>query len=207
METSISEESPYPAGRPPSETVPTALRADTDPNLSEGTAGSNSMEIQRMKLRQFIDDDNAVSPVIGVILMVAITVILAAVIATFVLGLGDQVATTAPQASFQFEYDGGLGTSDDDFSDNGNTADGVLTIRHAGGATIDAGRLGITGSSVVDGPVSWSGGSTGYSEGSEIAASDGVAIAVQADDTVQLTWTSEEGTTSATLRQWNGPDA
>jgi flagellin-like protein len=36
-------------------------------------------------------DDSAVSPVIGVILMVAITVILAAVIGTFVLGLGDNV--------------------------------------------------------------------------------------------------------------------
>ena len=37
------------------------------------------------------DDDRAVSPVIGVILMVAITVILAAVIGTFVLGLGEEV--------------------------------------------------------------------------------------------------------------------
>jgi flagellin-like protein len=48
-------------------------------------------------------DDRAVSPVIGVILMVAITVILAAVIGTFVLGLGDQLGDTAPQASFDIE--------------------------------------------------------------------------------------------------------
>ena len=39
-------------------------------------------------------NDDAVSPVIGVILMVAITVILAAVIGTFVLGLGDNVQET-----------------------------------------------------------------------------------------------------------------
>lgn len=42
----------------------------------------------------FTENDNetdAVSPVIGVILMVAITVILAAVIGTFVLGLGDGI--------------------------------------------------------------------------------------------------------------------
>jgi flagellin-like protein len=39
--------------------------------------------------------DDAVSPVIGVILMVAITVILAAVIGTFVLGLGEQVEQNA----------------------------------------------------------------------------------------------------------------
>ena len=43
----------------------------------------------------FNADDRAVSPVIGVILMVAITVILAAVIGTFVLGLGDQIGGSA----------------------------------------------------------------------------------------------------------------
>jgi flagellin-like protein len=56
-----------------------------------------------MDFKQLFDDDRAVSPVIGVILMVAITVILAAVIGTFVLGLGDQVQQTTPQASFGFD--------------------------------------------------------------------------------------------------------
>jgi flagellin-like protein len=44
-----------------------------------------------MKLR---GNEEAVSPVIGVILMVAITVILAAVIAAFVFGMGSDVGTT-----------------------------------------------------------------------------------------------------------------
>jgi flagellin-like protein len=48
----------------------------------------------------FQNNDRGVSPVIGVILMVAITVILAAVIGTFVLGLGDQLGDSAPQATF-----------------------------------------------------------------------------------------------------------
>ena len=56
-----------------------------------------------MEFKNLFDDDRAVSPVIGVILMVAITVILAAVIGTFVLGLGDQLQSTAPQASFGFD--------------------------------------------------------------------------------------------------------
>lgn len=48
------------------------------------------------------DDERAVSPVIGVILMVAITVILAAVIAMFVSGIGgDQ--TEPAQAGYQIE--------------------------------------------------------------------------------------------------------
>lgn len=44
-------------------------------------------------------DEKGVSPVIGVILMVAITVILAAVIASFVFGLGSKAPKAAPQAS------------------------------------------------------------------------------------------------------------
>ena len=48
-----------------------------------------------MRYTETTQDDSAVSPVIGVILMVAITVILAAVIGTFVLGLGEQVEQNA----------------------------------------------------------------------------------------------------------------
>lgn len=49
-------------------------------------------------------DERAVSPVIGVILMVAITVILAAVIAAFVLDLGGSVGQEA-QAGVSMEFD------------------------------------------------------------------------------------------------------
>lgn len=68
-------------------------------------------------------DDRGVSPVIGVILMVAITVILAAVIGTFVLGLGQDVSQTAPQASISFENATGTGN---------------ITISHEGGDTLSA---------------------------------------------------------------------
>ncbi|WP_158056549.1 type IV pilin [Halorussus halophilus] len=46
-------------------------------------------------IKQKLTEDRGVSPVIGVILMVAITVILAAIIGTFVLGLGKNVQTNA----------------------------------------------------------------------------------------------------------------
>ncbi|MFC7212451.1 type IV pilin [Natronoarchaeum sp. GCM10025321] len=49
------------------------------------------------KLLETDDDERAVSPVIGVILMVAITVILAAVIGAFVIGIGDD-QQEVPQA-------------------------------------------------------------------------------------------------------------
>ena len=64
---------------------------------------------------KFLKREDAVSPVIGVILMVAITVILAAVIAAFVFGMASgvsktkTVAVTAKKvgASIMITYDGG----------------------------------------------------------------------------------------------------
>ncbi len=56
-----------------------------------------------MKYSKLEKNEEAVSPVIGVILMVAITVILAAVIAAFVFGMG--TPTKAPQASLKFSID------------------------------------------------------------------------------------------------------
>jgi flagellin-like protein len=84
-----------------------------------------------MNIKQLFkfDDSRAVSPVIGVILMVAITVILAAVIGTFVLGLGDQVQTTAPNAQL---------TGDQGTMDPGTGSDvTAYNITHEGGDTLE----------------------------------------------------------------------
>jgi flagellin-like protein len=73
----------------------------------------------------------AVSPVIGVILMVAITVILAAVIGAFVLEIGDQ-QETAPSTSFDSEQ---RTVFLDDHSESSNVTE--VTVSHAGGETLD----------------------------------------------------------------------
>ena len=73
-------------------------------------------------------DDRAVSPVIGVILMVAITVILAAVIGTFVLGLGDSLGDNQPTAQLSVDVD---------------EADDSISIEHNGGDSIDSGTLNV----------------------------------------------------------------
>jgi len=81
------------------------------------------------------DDSRAVSPVIGVILMVAITVILAAVIGTFVLGLGDNVQS-APQASLNFDYN--------------STGNSNLTVSHRGGDNINHTDIEVRGDPGID---------------------------------------------------------
>ncbi|RAW46906.1 hypothetical protein DQW50_00495 [Halorubrum sp. 48-1-W] len=83
-----------------------------------------------MKANNLFDaDDRAVSPVIGVILMVAITVILAAVIGTFVLGLGDSLGDSQPSAQIDVSID------------DSDPAAPDLEIEHAGGDSIDSDAL------------------------------------------------------------------
>jgi len=150
-----------------------------------------------MQFSKLFDDDRAVSPVIGVILMVAITVILAAVIGTFVLGLGDQVQSTTPQASFGF-----------DFAD-ANEA----TITHESGDTIDRADLKIN-----------VGGDTAYENGalqtdfdgtdsannwdSEVSSGDSVTIVSSNDesgDTVRVIYDNPNADSSSTLASQEWP--
>jgi len=136
-----------------------------------------------MRIKQLLNDDSAVSPVIGVILMVAITVILAAVIATFVLGLGEQVSETSPNASFTFDYD------------EGNSS---VTITHSGGPNIDASQLGVTETNdTSEFSTSWSG---------EVSAGSSITGQVDAGETISVVWENEEGTESSTLQRYNVPE-
>lgn len=87
-------------------------------------------------------DERAVSPVIGVILMVAITVILAAVIGTFVLGLGGNIGDSVT-AGVTVEDEGtsavtvtlaNKGTADEVRIDNQDTGNNV-TLSTVGNST------------------------------------------------------------------------
>jgi len=127
------------------------------------------------------DDSRAVSPVIGVILMVAITVILAAVIGTFVLGLGDNI-DSAPQASFDFEAgeSGGNNVTNVTHRGGDNVPVDSLEIRVDGTeASSDTGGFGFEDSNAGQGDqdlsAAVSGDSLNAGETLTIAPTDGAA--------------------------------
>lgn len=156
-------------------------------------------------LKELLTDDDAVSPVIGVILMVAITVILAAVIASFVLGLGDQAQQATPQASFSFEYDESVGGTDT----------GQLTVTHDGGDTIAAKSLYIRGSNLdesgTDNTGNWA-DDLSYSN-TDVSAGNSLTLGTASNDYVpdnydaRVIYEPPEGDQSATLAQDTGPEA
>lgn len=82
---------------------------------------------------EFRTDRSGVSPVIGVILMVAVTVIIAAVIGSAALGLGESVSDTPPQAQFSAELET---VEEKDYKDVPRSFDAIV-ISHNGGEEVD----------------------------------------------------------------------
>jgi FlaG/FlaF family flagellin (archaellin) len=140
--------------------------------------------------------------------MVAITVILAAVIAAFVLGLGDTSSTT-PSVTFDFEYN--------------QTGDNV-TATVTGGDTFDPARVSVAGTALIDnssgsdilddnsnlgaGEVLTS--ASGISEGTDVTAGDSFKVELQDDSRdfeLRIVFESADGGTSAELGSTSGPDA
>jgi flagellin-like protein len=148
-----------------------------------------------MDLKKFFQDDDAVSPVIGVILMVAITVILAAVIASFVLNLGGSQSAT-PTVSFEYDYDEGS-PSGDFYSGSGDG--GQLTITHSNGDTISNDRLTFVDEDGTE-------ESSPFSS-SEVSSGTSVTYDIDSDDTIRVVYTDDSGEDSATLSTYEGPDA
>ena len=148
-----------------------------------------------MQFKQLLDDDRAVSPVIGVILMVAITVILAAVIGSFVLGLGNSVQQTTPNANFEFDF-----TADD------STEHYNVTATHTGGATLDStntGSLTLNASAGNNPGVAF--GALPVSAGSSQSLTDPNG-AVDPGATVRVIWNSQNGETSQALATTEAPN-
>lgn len=172
-------------------------------------------------------DERAVSPVIGVILMVAITVILAAVIGAFVIGIGDD-QEVQPTASFTFDFS----SADDSADENAE-----VIVRHSQGDTIsspdslfvsvDGDRAEWDGGDFVDTddledegyPQYVSSGSYDVGSGSQVTVEktywDGDGSSGSEDRTenpdwdgesFSVIWESETGDSSSTLSSTNAPN-
>lgn len=131
----------------------------------------NAIRIDRGK------DDRGVSPVIGVILMVAITVILAAVIGTFVLDLGNNAGKSAPSASLAVTAN--------------PAGSGNITISHKGGDGLDAAQTRVVVSYASGDKATWD--PTSSSNVLSVGDEATINTSAGASSKGQLTWAGGTG--------------
>ena len=129
---------------------------------------------QKIQQKEANDDsERAVSPVIGVILMVSITVILAAVIGAFVLEFGSSVSDSPPTVQFDMTVN----------SDNN------AKILHEGGDVFEADSVSITNNE----------SEYTFESGSVSAGDESNSFNVSDRDTVRVVWESDNGEKSNIL--------
>lgn len=145
-----------------------------------------------MELHRLLADDDAVSPVIGVVLVVAITVVLAAVAGTLLFGVVDEPATV-PTAQFDFELnDGGDGWAG---------AGDYVNVTHEGGDTLDVDALEVQvgGDEVTVGASDWA---ADVSAGDRLSLTDAAAPPAES---VAVAGGIDEG--EAVRVVWRSPDS
>ena len=177
-----------------------------------------------MNVKGLFTDESAVSPVIGVVLMVAITVLLAATAATFFFGIGQENSRSTPQAATSFDY-----TQDTEplASGSGTYRVDSLKIKHDGGDTLTARNIEVDvsgaatttdsgGSSALDARYKWhefasvGGPESSVSSGNSVSLEGGTKpLDGSSQDglnldgaTVEIVWDDPSSTSSFTLNSW-----
>ncbi|MFB6172143.1 MAG: type IV pilin [Haloarculaceae archaeon] len=140
----------------------------------------------------FESDERGVSPVIGVVLVVAITVILAAVIGQAIFGFDFvRSPSSAPAVSFNGHYD---------------EAHANLTLSHESGTDLQKAALNYT---VSGGDGNWS-KTPVYSDPADDEFTSGQTVTLEGIDpgeTVRVLWTSQKNDQTYVLYTWKGPKA
>jgi hypothetical protein len=130
--------------------------------------------------------DRASSPVVGIILIVAITIIIGAVLAGFMLDMGESVEESGPTASFEYSYSDKNNQVKVELK-RGDTLDGNL-LRFGGAATEKTTFGGIT---------EWTGGT--------VEAGDTATVEVKSDQTLRVIWQGNFSDTTAILGTYEVP--
>lgn len=137
-------------------------------------------------------DDRAISPVIGVILMISLAVLIASMIGGFTLGMGDNLQANAPDAQFTFDYNANAGT---------------IAVTHDGGQPFTAETtqslvVKQTGSATVS--EVWVDGTTGAFP---VTAGDQLSptFTLASGDEIRIIWVSADGSSTDTLDKYRIP--
>lgn len=157
------------------------------------------------------------TPVVGIVLLISITILLAATVGAFVMGLDDEgVQQTAPTVAMQFDYEAADATGEND----------TLSIIHDTGGGLDPDQTYVTVNDATcavagDDPNGQYQAKDDFGEHQRIGAGMSMRVAPSLPGatlcssgdlrlegaTVKVVWRAADGTASNTVATWHGPDA
>ncbi|GAB3665964.1 type IV pilin [Halopiger thermotolerans] len=148
------------------------------------------------------DDRTAVSSVVGVLVLIAITVVLAGVVHAFAFGLADDTLQTYPTAGVSIDADA-------DCDDEKATG---LIATHIAGDSIPADELYLKAAGDdLELSGSWAdpdGYSTAAVDDGAVSAGDTATVCAKdetlEETTVRVVWRADSGTRSLVLAEWDG---
>ncbi|MFY4816356.1 type IV pilin [Haloarcula sp. AONF1] len=166
--------------------------------------------------REHASEERAVSKVVGVVLMTAIVIALAATVATMLTGFAGLLNEPAPQVAFEFEYDDDVENPKSVYDSNlpDNTEE-VVAVRHMGGDQFDPENVEIIISWTHEGSDNigqwrdtWANAATGQT--STVRITGNMYAHVWGDATfengsIQVVWNDPNKSRSVLLAEWNGP--
>lgn len=130
--------------------------------------------------------DRGAVPIVGVILVVAVTIILAAVLSTFVLDLGESAEESGPTTKFEFTY-----------SDKNNR----VKVEMKTGDNLDGNLLRFSGAATEK----TSFGSIVEWAGETVSAGDTATVEVESDETLLVVWQGNRSEKTAILGKYEVP--
>lgn len=146
-------------------------------------------------------EERAVSPVVGVVLMLAITVAMVAVAAPLVLTQSGDVVDEQPDVDIAYAYTEDVDSSDEDVFDRTKDdvdGNGTLAILFESGDSVPAEQLTVDGAAssgnlVADGS---------FEDDEDVSAGTEFTVWASRGDTVRLIWTAPDSDESALLGEF-----
>lgn len=167
----------------------TENRAVNCSETSEKAASTAQRTAENASDFEFRSDNRSISPLVGVVLLVGGTILLAAAVGPFIFSVTDDVGEATPDTELRFAYSEDVDFSaTDSYGTTGNAsgADGLLTIMVEDGDKLEADHVnvtgGVTGGALTDG---------NFSSGDTLGIGDTVTVWANRSDEVEVVWNDQ----------------
>ena len=175
-----------------------------------------------MDLRQFLTDDDAASPAVGLVLFAVVMILVGVAVGIVVFSASDSIGGSTPTGAFTFAFDSEADNEVDDLgvlyrSDSAQTVNGsyerviedvsadkigLVRITYTDGPPLRADRLEIGGNRLSE-TEGWATAYSEYDDSETVANGERFEVWMHVEDELRIVWDGEDE--SAVLQRYERP--